>query len=440
MHVFVLFVSTLNGFELKKEGCSPMSLASRLIRLMLVFLAVLSMAPTAGHAAEVNGIWTESSTKDLGEWTGVDWFKKIKVRGWLESYFVHNFNVPSQTTVNANVGSSIVKSHNITVEGRTFDIHSDKFRIALAEVELEKVPTLGEWYGAGFKLDVNWGDTPEIIYDTIQGAIGRGTVTAADKWIQHATVGWVAPIGKGLRLDAGKFVTHIGGETIEGIKNNNLSHGFLYTYAIPFQDTGFRINYPWSDKLYTEVYVLRGWNVTTRDNNQSWTAGPSIGWTPNAWFNFYLNYLVGPEQLSNNGNLRHLVDSQLFLNTPIPKLNVLLFGDIGFEENAIAGNTKDALWHGLGGVVRYQVTDHIEPVLRLEYMNDEDGFTTGINQRLYGVTFTLNYKMPLYKGFNVLIRPEYRFDKSSEGFFTRANGFQSKTTQHTVGVGTYIYF
>ncbi len=342
--------------------------------------------------------------------------------------------------VNANQGSSVVKAHNTTIEGRTFDIHNDVPRISLLEIELEKVPTLGEWGGAGFKLDVNWGDDPEIIYDTIQGAVGKGVVNHADKAIQHATVGWVAPVGKGLRVDAGKFVTHIGGETIEGLKNNNLSHGFLYTYAIPFQDTGFRLNYPWSDKFYTELYVLRGWNVTTGDNNRGVTVGPSIGWLPNSWFNLYLNYLVGPEQRNNESNLRHLIDFQTFINTPIPQLNLLFFGDWGFEENALASNTKSATWDGIGGVARYQLCDHLEPAVRLEYLHDQNGFATGVDQNLYAVTLTLNYKMALRKGFNILIRPEYRFDKASESFFTKENSFRSKTTQHTIGVGAYIYF
>ena len=412
----------------------------RSLALGLAAAILGSSIPCPVQAAEVNGIWTETTTKDAGEWTGLDFLKKIKIRGWLESYFVHNVNKPDRSVVNENQGSSVVKAGNVTIEGRTFDIHNDVPRINLVEVELEKVPTLREWGGLGFKLDLNWGDTPEIIYATINGALGEGVIAPVDKLIQHASVGWVAPLGKGLRVDLGKFVTHIGGETIEGIKNNNHSHGFLYTYAIPFQDTGVRLNYPWSEKFYTELYVLRGWNVTTGDNNRGATVGPSIGWLPNSWFNLYLNYLVGPEQRNDQKNLRHLIDFQAFLNSPIPKLNFLFFGDWGMEENAFSSNTKNAEWHGLGGVVRYQWTDHLEPAVRLEFMHDQDGFQTGVDQNLYEITLSLNYKMALGKGFNLLIRPEYRFDKTSENFFTSRNTFRSDTTEHTVGVSTYVYF
>lgn len=413
----------------------------RVFGLCLFFTTTpLAFSPGLAHAAEVNGIWTEASTKDLGKWSGLEWLKKVKIRGWTEGYLIHNVNQPARSVVNANQGSSVVKSGNVTIEGRTFDIQNDVPRINLMEVELEKVPTLGEWGGAGFKFDLNWGDTPEIIYASINGALGKGVIAPADKWIQHASVGWVAPIGRGLRVDAGKFVTHIGGETIEGMKNNNHSHGFLYSYAIPFQDTGVRLNYPWSDTLYTEMYVLRGWNVTTGDNNDGLTVGPSVGWLPTSWFNFYLNYLVGPEQRNNEKNLRHLVDFQAFINNPIPKLNLLLFGDLGLEENAYSGNTKNAVWDGVGLVARYQLTDHLEPVVRLEFMHDQDGFATGLDQNLYGVTVTLNYKMALGKGFNLMIRPEYRFDKTSEDFFTSRKTFRSDSTQHTIGVGAYLYF
>ncbi len=411
----------------------------RLSVFPLLAISLVLSVPQAARAAEVNGIWTESSTKDAGDWTGVEWLKKVKVRGWLESYFVHNFNDPHRRAVNANQGSSIVKAGNTTVEGRVFDIHDDAPRISLLELEMEKVPTLGEWGGAGFKLDVDWGDDPQIIYDSIQGGIGK-SVNTADKWIQHATVGWVAPIGKGVRVDAGKFVTHIGAETIEGIKNNNLSHGLLFTYAIPFQETGVRVDYPWCDKFITDFYVLRGWNMTSRDNNSGVTVGPSFSWLPSAWFNFYLNYLVGPEQRGNDSHQRHLVDWQAFFNTPVPKLNLILFGDLAFEENAVNGNREDTNWHGLGGVARYQVTDHLEPAVRLEYLHDEDGFATGVAGDMYSLTLTLNYKIPLKKGFSMLIRPEYRFDKATESFYTKDNSFRSKTTQHTVGVGAYIYF
>ncbi|MGI0016137.1 MAG: outer membrane beta-barrel protein, partial [Nitrososphaera sp.] len=398
------------------------------IALILAFF----FCAVGSYGSEVNGIWTESSTKDLGEWTGIAALKGLKIRGWLDSYYVSNFNDPHRSTVIANQGASIVKGRDVTIEGRTFDIHNRSFRFSLGEVELEKVPTLGEWAGFGFKLDVAVSpkrETQDIIVKTIQAGVAKkNVVNDFDRYIQHFTVGYLAPIGKGLRIDFGKFVTHIGGETIETIKNNNYSHSFFYTYAIPFQDTGFRINYPWTDTFYTEFYILQGWNVTN-DNNSSKTVGPSIGWTPSPKFSVYANYLVGPEATKNNHDLRNLYDMQVNWN-PFDPFNYTLNFDIGTDEALVGGN---ALWWGLTHTLRYKVNDYFEPALRLEYYADPDGFTTGVKQRLVGLTLTGNLKYPLGKGFNVIFRPEYRYDRSTNNFFTRSGNFRDAKSQHTLG-------
>src|SRR3989475_11588552 len=294
---------------------------SRLFAFLLVTLAA-SLGAAAADAAEVNGIYTEPSTKDVGEVTKIDFLKALNFRGWIDTYLEDNYTPPRQSTVNENQALSVIKSRDLTIEGRTFDVHDRSFSLSLAELEFEKVPDIG---GVGFKLDLAYGDTMDIIVDTIKAAIGNQSVSDFDRYVQHATIGYVAPIGKGLRFDVGKFVTHIGGETIESIKNNNYSHAFFYTYAIPFQDTGLRVHYDWSDAFYTEFYALNGWNATS-DNNKAKTFGPSIGWSPSPKFSVFFNYLVGNERTDNDkqfDNLRHLVDAQVNF-APIEPLNLSL--------------------------------------------------------------------------------------------------------------------
>ena len=409
---------------------------SRLFAFLLVTLAA-SLGAAAADAAEVNGIYTEPSTKDLGELTKIDLFKGLKFRGWIDTYLEGNFNHPRQSTVNENQALSVIRSRDLTIEGRTFDVHDRSFSLSLAELEFEKVPDVG---GVGFKLDLAWGDTMDIIVDSIKAAIGNQSVSDFDRYVQHASIAYVAPIGKGLRFDVGKFVTHIGGETIETIKNNNYSHAFFYTYAIPFQDTGVRVHYDWTDAFYTELYVVNGWNATS-DNNKAKTLGPSIGWSPSPKFSVYLNYLVGNERTDSDKqfeNLRHLVDAQVNF-APIEPLNLSLNADYAVEDGAIGGR-RDAQWYGLTGWIRYKLTDALEPSLRVEWYRDEDGFTTGVAQTLVGITATLNYKIGLGKLANILLRPEYRVDFLNKNFFTRGSDFRSEKVQHTLGIGAVLYF
>ena len=405
----------------------------------------LSLVGLAAQAAEVNGIWTEPATKDLGELTGNEFFKNWKIRGWLEGYYDWNLNQPDESTVNRNQNLSIIKADDDSIEARTFDVRHSRATLTLAEIELEKVPQLSSWLDPaafGFKVDVDYGATPEIIHDTINGALGRGTLNNTDQWLQHYSLGYVAPIGRGLRVDFGKLVTHIGGETIESIKNNNFSHGYLYSYAIPFQDTGVRLNYAWTDTLYTEFYALQGWNVTWDDNNHGKTFGPSIGWTPNPRVTMYANYLWGPEQNKNKHNDRQLVDVGINFN-PIDPLNILVSADYGYERDAIttaSGGKTRASWMGAFTVLRYKVTDVLEPALRVEYYKDPDGFTTGVDQSLIGTTLTLNYRVDLPHAAHLLLRPEVRWDHSSSDFFSDQSTFRAKRDQVTFGLGTVLYY
>jgi hypothetical protein len=408
----------------------------RLLAGILVAVGLLCTG-APGYSAEVGGIYTESATKDLGDILKVDFFKNLKFRGWIDTYFVGNFNDPKRSVVEANQNLSVLKSRDLTIEGRTFDVHDRSLSLSLAELEVEKVPDVG---GVGFKLDLAFGDTQDIMVDTIKAASGRSSVSDFDRYVQHASLSYVAPIGRGLRLDIGKFVTHIGGETIASIKNHNYSHAFFYTYAIPFQDLGLRVRYDWTDTFYTEFYVVNGWNVTS-DNNKAKSFGPSIGWAPSPQFSVYFNYLVGNEQTDNDKlfkNLRHIFDAQVNYS-PIDGLNFHLNLDYGREHNAIGGN-QNAQWGGITGWVRYKVTDAFEPTLRVEWYRDADGFTTGIVQSLVGVTLTMNYKIGIGKFANILLRPEYRFDRSNEDFFTHRGDFRSKKTQHTLGAGAVVYF
>jgi len=178
------------------------------------FLFIVSVWITAfaiGAAAqEVNGIYTDSTTKDLGEITKVDALKGIKFRGWVEGYYVVNLNHIRKDAANANQASSAIQSRDMTIEGRTFDVHSNSLSMNLAEIELEKVPDKGK---VGFKVDLATGDTQDIIVDTIKFFNPSG-VSAFDKTFQHASLSYIAPVGQGLRFDFGKFVTHIGGEKL----------------------------------------------------------------------------------------------------------------------------------------------------------------------------------------------------------------------------------
>ena len=91
--------------------------------------------------------------------------------------------------------------------------------------------------------------------------------------------------------------------------------------------------------------------------------------------------------------------------------------------------------------VRPNIGGRYFPTLRVEYYNDPDGFTTGVAQKLWGVTFTADTRLGADGSFSkVLVRPEIRYDKSDEPFFSRDAAFRVRDYQFTVGVGLVAYF
>ncbi|HEV7515305.1 MAG TPA: outer membrane beta-barrel protein [Thermoanaerobaculia bacterium] len=397
-----------------------------LIACGLIVAGALAVAPTAPVLAqEVNGVYTDASTRD---------FKGIKLRGWLEGYYAWNANRPDRATVDANQASSVLRARGLTIEGRAFDVRSESARLNLAEIEVERVPNRG---GLGFKIDFAGGDVQDILHDTLRAA-SPGSVHGWDRNIQHVSLSYLAPLGSGLRVDLGKFVTHIGIEAIESIKNRNFSHTWLVTYAIPAQDTGLRLNYNWSPKLYGEVYVLKGWNVTS-DNNDRPSYGLSLGWTPSDQLSVTANYLGGPERNGDNRDRRDLLDLQLTCSLS-PSLQSAVNVDLGRDANAVARG-RDATWGGVALYLRKNVGERFSPTLRAEYYSDPQGFTTGVAQRVIGLTFTGDTRIGGKTSFvKLLLRPELRYDRSDAPFFTDRDRFRSRKDQWTAALAAIAWF
>lgn len=418
-----------------------------LVLLLAVTMVGALCQARLGFAAEVNGIYTEPSTKDVGVVTGLKIFEGLKVRGWIDTYYENDFNNPKSDPTGSSIiagGGCTQLSNPCVPTGRTFDFRNNALGpIELAEIELEKVPDRGS---VGFKVDLAFGDTQSVIASTANETVGLDTSNSPTKYLQHASVSYLAPIGNGLRIDFGKFVTHIGGETIEEIKNNyTFTHSFLYTYAIPFQDYGFRFNYAFSDKLYGEYYLLNGWNTASGPTSVK-THGFTIGYTPNPKFSLYFNYLGGPQNPGNNHDWRHLLDTQVFWNPGGGPLNLYWFGSLGTEDGRFVPGptTTGGHWLALDQLVWYTVTDRLIPSIRLEWMTDNKGTMTGTEafggEILKELTLTVNYKIPVAGGAtHIMVQPTYRYDESTEPVFGRHDG-QMVKTQQTAGVNFVYYF
>ena len=337
----------------------------------------LATAPTATAAPALN----------------VDDIKKmLGLSIYLQTSYSYNFNSP---------GSGLN-------DQRIFDQKANSFMIDLAEIVFAKDPPTG---GVGFKLKLSAGETAKYIH-----SLGLGSTNPDLPFdLTEAYISYVAPVGKGIRVDFGKMATFIGAEVIEARDNPNYSRSFLFNYAEPFTHTGIKIGYNFTDAVNAAMFVVNGWDNSS-DNNAAKSYGLSIGFTPADAFSGSINMIAGPEQTSNNSNYRSLLDIVATIK-PIKPLSLILSGDLGYEPMVLG--IGDSTWSGISAIAKYDITDMHSVAIRGTYFNDRQGSRTGTAQELKEVTLTWETKL----FGTLLLRPEYRHDWSNrKGFDTNIPG------------------
>ena len=121
---------------------------------------------------------------------------------------------------------------------------------------------------------------------------------------------YLAPVGKGLQIDVGKFVTNAGAEVIEAKDDFNYSRSLLFQLAIPLYHSGVRLTYSPNDKVTLMGGVINGWN-DVNDNNTGKSVMASVTFKPTGSVSIIENYIGGPEQPNDNSNWRTLSDTVL---------------------------------------------------------------------------------------------------------------------------------
>lgn len=323
-----------------------------------------------------------------------------------------------------------------TNEWRVFDHSGNSFTLDLAELQFLKAPSLGH---VGFKLKLAAGETAKFIHSNGLGASNPDLPFD----LTEAYVDYVAPIGSGLTLQLGKFVTFTGEEVIEASGDYNYSRSFLFNYAIPFTHTGFMAGYTFSKVLSANAYILNGWDDEV-DNNVGKTYGLSTTVTPSSSSSLIFNFLFGPEEKNDNHDNRFLFDWVGSIS-PVKNLTLVTNTDFGWEKGSPTnpnGLNEDAKWYGAAVYANYVFTDKWSGTVRAEEFWDPQGFRTlianppagevdpyplGTGQNLKEVTLTAQYTLAK----DLLLRPEYRHDWSNLATFANF----SRKQQDTLALG-----
>jgi hypothetical protein len=338
--------------------------------------------------------------------TARPWYETFTLDGFFSTHYEHNFNRPA-SRLNAY---------------RVFDGADQTFVWDVGELSAQRLPEKAS--DVGFRVDVTAGGSiPKVTASS--GLLRSESGEAEGLDIQQAYASYLAPLGRGLRIDLGKHCTHLGYEVIEGYDgyNDNATRSFLFGYAIPFTHTGLRLTYPFSERFSAQAYLVNGWDEV-EDNNSGKTVGFQLALTPSGFVTLTLNGISGPEQANDNRDRRD-VGEVVLVSKITEKLGLGLNYDYGHERNAL-GPGRDAVWTGAAAYARYGIGERAGIALRAEEFQDRDGARTGTAQTLREVTLTPEFKV----SDAFVVRADLRYDWSSEKTFEKR---QSVTdTQPTV--------
>jgi hypothetical protein len=349
------------------------------------------------------------------------WYEDISFNGLVSTSVVANLNTPASRTN----------------QFRVFDADDRTFKLDVFELDIQRaISSRGQ---VGFRADLTFGSSVSKV-TAAAGLFRDDEGQAGDFDIHQAFASYIAPVRRGLRFDAGKFVTHIGYEVIEGYEgfNDNHSRSLLFGYAEPVSHTGLRLSYPISDKVSGQFYLVNGWD-NAKDNNRGKSLGAQLAVTPAPRIAVTANYLGGPEQEDNGDNRRHLFDLVAVLKAT-PAVTLTANCDYGREAQvALAetagGGTTDVTWQGVAGYVRIALSPRAALIIRGEWFNDPQGARTALVQHLTESTVTPEFRIHP----NFILRGDLRRDHSNRKVFEKDDGTFA-ATQVTLSVNGLLVF
>ncbi len=394
-------------------------------RWLLIVALFVAFGSSAGP------VWAQAPTDEKKEEKPKTIWEETTLFSYIENSYVGNITGAGRGAVN---------------EGRQYDF-DEGYTFNMAEFSIKKDPS--ERYPFGYGLVVTAGLDAQKnhslgIFRDEEDAFPFRTTKKFD--FQEMYLSATAPLGSGLTVKGGKFVTLLGYEVIESPNNLNFSRGYLFTFAIPFTHTGGLLSYTFTDWFSATAGVVLGWD-NSKDNNDRPSATGQFAFTPVKDFTANLNWISGPEQNDNNTNTRYVLDF-VFNYTGIKNLTLGANVDYGHENkeaSLVALDTRQntsAIWWGWALYAAYDWTEKLRTALRQEFFKDADGARTGFGSKLdlWSTTATVQYKV--WKG--LVGRVEYRHDDADEKVFKfrgmRDTGSPTSKSLDTISVSLYYSF
>jgi hypothetical protein len=354
---------------------------TRVLTILILLTGLSGLAP-AQEPPEA-----ETEQQSSSEW---------QYGGFADVAYPLNFNHPA--------------NHLFRSRGTAF--RTDSVWLNMAGVYARKRPTeKSRW---GVELTAHTGKDDEFF-----GFSSTAPNIAGNKFLRHlgpTNVSYLAPVGKGLTLQAGIFSSLIGYDSLYAKDNFNYTRPWGADFT-PYLMMGANASYPFTKKLTGTFFLVNGYWHLARANNAP-SAGGQIAYKVTPKITLKETVFVGPHQRNTASEFwRYLTDTIVERKT---EKFTFATEYIFSTERVDAPGKPRALMMSWQLPTHWALNDRWSLSFRPEVFWDRDGGWTLARQTVKAFTSTVEYRVP-YRSATAIFRLEHRYDDSRgpEGGFFR---------------------
>lgn len=314
---------------------------------------------------------------------------KIKVSGYLETYYGYDFNQPAN-----NNRPGFIYSHNRHNEANLnlgfikANYDNDKVRANIALM-------------AGTYTNANLAAEPGVLKNIFEANAGIKLSEKENLW-----------------LDAGIFSSHIGFESAISkdcwVLTRNIS-----SENTPYYESGAKLTYGTADgKLTAVLLYLNGWQrINRQDGNSKPAGGVQLTYKPNAKLTFNYSNYIGTEGL-NAVRVNRVYHNFYAITQLTDQLGLTLGFDYGTQQQVKGQSAKNEIFAPVA-IAQYKIDQKWAVAARFEYYKDKNGMliSTGSPNgfQTKGYSLNLDYA-PISQA---VVRLEGKWYDSKDPIFVR---------------------
>lgn len=319
----------------------------------------------------------------------------VTVSGYLETYYVYDFNKPP-----VNTRPQFIYSYNRNNE---VNLELGFVKVAYATEKVRANLALM----AGTYTNANLASEPGVLKNIYEANAGIKLSRTRNLWI-----------------DAGVFASHIGFESAVGKDCWNLTRSILADNS-PYYEAGAKVSYTTNnEKWFLSALILNGWQRIQRvEGNTLPSFGTQVTFKPTASVLLNSSSFIGTDKPDSARRMRYFHNFYGIFSLS-KKLGMTIGFDCGVEEKSTSSSAMNS-WYSPVAIVRWKTTDAFTVAVRGEYYRDSDGViihtgtpngfrTTGISVNFdYTVTENAVWRLevrqfrskdPLFRGEHAVFR------------------------------------